>query len=591
MPIYSPWRHAKCYYLLSIRRHCTSFSMFGSSNLFPSLLLATVVAFLGSALLPVAQACNNQTLELCSEERDCTGSRICLGRLPSGDLSFCPSGNVETCRCAPPGAFVDCTSDKDCPEFEGCAISPATGRKLCVGCRLINDPAADYRPTGPNRKNCAKRRPQCGRTFDFCSPNRPCLTRLDCVSRMYGGRFLCGDSGVCRCEPRDSGNPKPCDSSRDCPSREVCATNERENETVCTACDIARADISFKPFSLRKCRRISRRPFPKYPSSSNGRNFDLCANSVMCDGGRSCVKFRDILNPEMGFQHCSSINELCFCYKGGQKCQASSECAIGENCADVKRLGVTKECVSIALLESIASSEFTRYGDRGVPQGNGLTGVGCKYDWDCKRPRRCTHVSDIFGGCAGRRSCTCEPLLRQVCSTKSGCPAGETCVNYADAATRPFCISRPVESSNRDLVPVNSLKIPSPKPLRDGLSLDPCRSDSDCLGSRRCEHVTESAGGCNGRRSCVCKAVSNRCQKSSNCDNGEVCARIMDQFPLTGFCASREAVTDDVFALTVEELNSIMSFSAGPRWRPDMWKVVGGKRWKAKAKKDRKEMR
>lgn len=513
-----------------------------------SIFSATVILLLSTLALP-SHACNNQTLEECSSEESCSGNRVCLGRNQNTDLVPCPAPNTPQCFCAPPGVFLSCKLDSDCPQNEGCAMSPRTGRQLCVGCKAIAEKSRNFQLVDLESTKCSQPRMPCARTLDFCSLSRPCVPRLQCVDRIdKNTAFLCSSgSTACRCEPpRGQQFFTPCDDPTQCPHRETCTFVTTSHVNACISCDIAKRDIFFKGM-LQTCKDLTPRPDPKYIRSSNGLNFDLCIDSIMCSQKRACMQFKDISTPSNGFEKCSSIDNLCFC-NGPTKtlCESASNCQQGETCATVPRIGVTKECVSLALLETIPSNSFMVFGEKEERKGNGVTGDACRFDWDCRSARRCTHTTDKFGGCAGRRACTCEPLLRDMCQTDSDCNMDEKCVNFVDGKTRPFCLSTAVVSKTPDIQGPAFMSQPATPVPGNGLTGDACRDHIDCNGSRSCQHANEISGGCKGRGYCFCQAeFDNNCSQSADCEDGEVCTQIKDScsqgndiFPCSSMCMS-----------------------------------------------------
>lgn len=524
-------------------------------------LCSTLLLFTSSTT-----ACNNQTLEECLGDECCKGNRLCLGRNTGNLLVSCPGENIRQCFCAPPTQFLDCSSDNECPEHEACAISGATGRQLCVGCRAIADEARNYTALNNTSDRCGKPRVPCGRTLDFCSENQPCVTRLQCVDRVRpDSPFLCGSSSTaCRCEP--PGGQQfftPCLDGGEsvCPVREACTFATPTNVNACLSCDTGRNDYFFRLTTSgfdntnSVCNNLPSRDNPKYERSPNGLNYDLCLADVMCDGDRVCSEFRDDFFPESGTKPCSDINNLCFCEPrvSASACETSSSCPLGEACATVATIGVDRGCVSEALFETIPSNAYIRFDSDNATDpmdGLGVTGDTCRFDWDCRGERRCTHLTDVFGGCAGRRACTCEPLQRQVCSLDSECSLDEKCVNFIDGKTRPFCLSTRIVSGDASLQS-DSFRPPTETPIPSqfsGLTGDPCRIHTDCAGQRSCQHANEVSGGCKGRALCFCQAqFNNSCTKTADCSDGEICTRVIDScspnsttLPCQDTCLSEE---------------------------------------------------
>lgn len=553
--------------------------LYSSSFPFPLLLFLLLVNLLFAPYS--ALACNAHTLERCTSIDSCAGLRICLGRNAQRTVVSCPSPNTPNCFCAPQSAFIDCTHDTDCPTHETCVTSSRTDRQLCVGCNALleNIPGRIYKRVNHEtsmRKCNVEQRVPCGRSLDFCSPTKPCLPRLNCVDRINESVvFLCSSqSSACRCEPGAgqqfftpcSNNNNKKNNNNKCPYRETCTYATVNNVNACLSCDVARTDLFFRSH-LQSCAAVTPRPNPSYQISPNGLSFDLCDANLLCIGSRRCRQYVDVSKPVLGTKRCAGLdNTLCFCEpKNLQSCKTSNDCSQrGELCATIPRLGLKHTCVSAALIQSVPKRRRTVFGTvqhqfiGNKHIGHKVTGDQCKFDWDCLSPRRCTHLRDVFGGCAGRDACTCEPLQRQLCTTDSDCFRDEKCVNYVDGKTRPFCLSNSVVSKNVNIQgPWFKRPIHTAVPVA-GLTGDPCRTQMDCRGKMRsCQHANEVAGGCRNRAFCFCqsekkKGNGNGCKMSSECEQGEICVIVKDEFPRTPTCLSKRAVSLEFPKIYVE---------------------------------------
>lgn len=406
-----------------------------------------------------------------------------------------------------------------------------------------------------------------------------------------------------------------CSSDCDCPSktREVCVPyTTKGNDKVCISCDYALVAHDIGPLSSkqkRKCTRLSpRRAQPKnYVLGPNGRAMDRCRTFKQCRSGYSCVReqsgydFDYYYGGDDGFggygplrplEPCNaSPSSLCFCKppKPHPKCKSWRDCMPGETCVNSPRFNLSSNCASTAFLHALSSDKYELLGSPvatdvqllgPTPAGpetrkGGLTGDRCKYDWDCKGiHRRCTHVTDLYGRCAGRSQCYCQPLFKRACNSVSDCTKqqngdkGETCATTIGTNSRPFCMSSSAVSKSPYFFPVDN-RSPSPSssllssmlPSNNALTGEPCKMTKDCKLPRTCVHRFDTAGECDGsRKGCVCKNVGMFARRQAACgktrpyckEKGEVCTRIVDEVPRNRVCVSR-MVVEEKGSVGVEE--------------------------------------
>lgn len=154
---------------------------------------------------------------------------------------------------------------------------------------------------------------------------------------------------------------------------------------------------------------------------------------------------------------------------------------------------------------------------------SGFTFDPCMSDRDCKRPRKCTVFNRFFKEVPCKVwnasvGCTCD--WERPCRKRSDCPKGEVC---AGLKLFGLIISR---SCTSEVVAVDK---PELVPLRNGLTMDECRRDSDCHRDRRClKRMRNKLRPCGSKdRYCVCfRRPARKCISSSRCDLGERCAKI-----------------------------------------------------------------
>lgn len=380
-----------------------------------------------------------------------------------------------------------------------------------------------------------------------------------------------------------------CSSSVDCGVNEVCAYSCITEQPFCVSCSILSRDSTYTPVNAVASTAVCGATFtppppPDYLVASNGANYDQCSLDAQCRDDRVCVKKSDSSPCELG-----SEEGFCMCMPPIKDiCSSSEDCARDELCGEVldELTGKVKDttCLSKRILHLLHNSNVRPVNPADMAPGGGEadkesgdghavytgdfddvgTGLAfdeCKYDWDCAGSRRCTHATGSYGGCAGRRACTCKPLFRPPCTQVADCPDGETCANVPDARTRNLCISKAALPNLWPNVAISELDSfdAVDVPPGTGLVSDACKLDSDCKGARVCVHATEWFAACNGRRACSCEEyVDGRlgvtCLSEDDCTDGELCFRSLDNTDRKGTCISPN-FRSDVRARKYEVIN------------------------------------
>lgn len=572
----------------------------------PAIFKPTFCFLLTLFLSVSAATCSKQlTHEKCNTTADCSQDLTdtqCFGRPnPSAESMNCtdPSVNVDFCRCIPIFTHY-CEDNRDCLDEEYCGISQRSGNQLCVGCHTLTDtginkgfiPVQPFETKNNRCFNQGESHPPCGYAGDFCSPSMPCHEDYKCISDVEGQFFECNwESTRCTCGKISSNSspelntfdPQPCavdDNCRD-KEREICAMFTKTNQTFCVSCDVARLQHDIVPISeSNKCDdpNFVQRPEPmSYIEGPNGRTMDRCLNDQHCTGNRKCLTRGG--NDNVNFINCENRRgDLCYCRPDTlTSCSTGSDCDKGESCITLTGTPppffVTRQCVSNALFDALSSRQHEVIGDRTRPsrKGPGLTDDKCKFDWDCSFPRRCTHVADVYGRCAGRSNCKCKPLVNPECSSNEDCTEGEQCVTAVDASFKPFCQSKTASIPYFFQISDSRLeKVADPTPIPSGSSYrligDPCLTSDDCEYPRQCYHhldtpLASPSPGSQTRcdksggklRNCICNSAfgteGRNCTTTADCkDNREICTLYEDQVPggkIQRVCMSRLAFDAD----------------------------------------------
>lgn len=547
------------------------------------------------------------TFDSCRSEQECAPSLLCL-TVVSLLLGPCDRQSDEECKCLPFPAFTDCTKSSQCLIGEDCAISPNTGRTLCASCRVIADgtfapvnPASTWcstspksptpphppttnepptlssppdQPDEPNEPEELDEHDQSAppeqpleqpeppkspalRARDLCSVNARCAEGLDCFN--VHGRACSRNDVLCKCRYlRNDARVAICATSVTCARRERCAWHVTTGLRRCVSCLAALANpklvlVDTDAATVARCSGISAQSVSLLAASPNGLVRDTCVNDLTCRAELRCVL--DARNSTIACPVTGSPRRVpCRCAPRipVPPCKRSSSCTqSGEVCARLSR-STQRECVSANYLSTLRPRMFKLYGTKKVPLpavGEGLTGAQCRFDWDCTGLRRCTHIDDRFGGCAGRRICRCQPYLRQPCGPEAdvqSCASGEACFEYEGARSKPFCLSVRAHTKVRFpyLKRVDGAAPTYPKVQANGVTGEFCKSDSDCDATLRCRHFTESFGYCNGRKACVCKTRkvgvdARQCRKNADCLIDEVCTQAKDSLSRRKRCLSK----------------------------------------------------
>lgn len=533
----------------------------------------------------------NLTYERCKRSTDCANvfETTCSAVNKAGNLIDCPPEDDDhlkkKCRCIP---FENhyCNKNDDCLDHEYCARSTLSGGRICVGCLNARERPLVFIPVEKEvlKERCTPPHAQCGHTADFCSPTMPCETGFACLSSSSNFTGPCRWYHVgCKCYSTGLalGGPvlKGCSEDAHCTHRrETCAWNTKTNKNVCVSCDTARQSYHLVLNDTSHCDQFGwlRKPPANYVEGPNGRTYDFCSEDSHCTGDRKCKQSKRLRNFR-NLDPCDrELNSLCFCAPDKlARCQSARDCERGESCVYSKEYNLFENCASNAQVDFFSSDKYTLTGKNWrTGTGNGTNGEPCMFDWDCASPRRCTHVLDSFGGCAGRQPCECKPLVTPPCSKHFHCDRNEWCAKTIDAFGDPHCISKEKVKMHEYLLPFSDpgLKPASPTPIppedSNGLTEDPCLEDSDCVSPRRCIHRSQSFSGssCDGtRRFCRCYPPSRfdaACFKSFDCSRGELCAAYKDSVPEGRQCMSILAY-DTANDSTMEEFGVRRAFPTG----------------------------
>lgn len=546
-----------------------------------------------------AFACDDKALtyERCVSGNDClsyssTVPAICAGRDALNNLSTCnkTTTGISNCLCRQPIAHL-CDTNRDCLDGEFCGESIKSGRKVCVGCLLLEDKdpalANAFIPVnkGNTEAKCEKARQPCGHVEDYCSITMPCDQNYECLITVWDAffgptDFTCSsESTSCRCNQRATASSstygdyavKKCSLDQQCTKndvepREACANHTYSNMLYCTSCDVIRTshNIIFANLDANefKCANTTKRDPPmSYVEGPNGRPMDRCQTDSQCTGNSTCVEQKREEEKPTKYLPCGGASsKLCYCRPDTfTSCSKLSDCNRGETCTTIENFNVTEGCVSNAFLDAVSGDGYQVIGKRGhTVDGPKLTYDACKYDWNCKSPRRCTHLADsfLYGHCAGRKSCVCKPLVTPACASDADCEDGEKCATILDARSEPLCISRDALKNSTEYVPVGNVVAAVPTPIdasnSTGYAGEACLSDTDCAAGRFCHHITEFPNNAtdhcaNNRRNCICKIRIDKlesCTSSMNCTYNEVCTMYEDTFPAFGSCVSARLVDD-----------------------------------------------
>lgn len=531
-----------------------------TSRLQVLLLLLVLAAPLIAAQDPPADD-GRRTFEVCNpDNRPCASAYICL----TASLKSCIRSDVE-CRCIPNNRQLSCNKPSRCPDGEDCAVS-ATGRSLCFGCRYLREKKKEVTLVDPTSLKCRSAPPTpppngpLGRSFDLCAIENPCAPDYRCVSNLSDDN--CNeDNIICRCLADKQ--VEDCSGDDDCPEGETCATDTAFNTRVCASCTYIAIQPELQPAEESvKCANVEKRPLPVYNGSPNGFSFDVCRTDLTCVEPRTCRIDSSGL-PSCNAQEASHGHCYCLEKKPTENgCDESLDCPRGEVCAQ-RDSDPFRLCASASLIRSLDPLDRRVFGNPArqtpVPDGSGVSGDACLFDWECDSPRRCTHVEDEFGGCAGREGCYCRGVLPAVCERDDECSTGERCVNYRGARSDSFCMSKRALRVDPDAVQIRQLSGEPDLFVTDGLTGDQCSGDRDCAQRtgvpRECIHIAERVARCEGRPSCFCVVTDarNACTTSANCVDGEKCVVVRGSLVSgRGVCRSERAVLRDGRELYVE---------------------------------------
>lgn len=587
------------------------------------------LAILLSPSLTLADTALRYTFDSCWSQLQCADDRLCVIRDPksTNDLDLCapPTKNdrYTSCFCWPHPNTIPCSSSDACRTPEACALSKNDPRPFCVSCNFLKT-SSDFTLTNSSDDSCnavssatpsptsAKRTPVLDKivvfsllAFDFCTATVHCADGYKCASDYHINevRRCIPVNTACSCRPQVRLN---CTASTTCPSNQLCVRDTRYDESYCASCRITAQQVHLIPLNGNNSCKATAIPPPTPPPSPlgpNGLTFDPCYKDSQCQSTRHCVS----VSSNFTTNPCSSLRDTlsdklndkifvpCVClphdFDAVLPCTKSSDCELHEVCSTLQMAPIPY-CISANFFKNQRRNEIKEVGPRNSENqvensAALLSGDSCSFDWDCLAPRRCTHITEQNGACAGRRACTCEPLsFKTPCRRDTDCPADELCVNIVDARSDPFCRSaHAVAGLDRfermddkrpdysDPSPAELLLERSPAGPGLGLPGDVCTVDDDCVDNSECRHITEQQGSCNGRRACTCEhSMLSNCTVAENCTRHEMCAVVQDAVRDVGECRSKRSVETDpltiwsTFQLTVDDHeNDEAMMSANPQ--------------------------
>lgn len=169
-----------------------------------------------------------------------------------------------------------------------------------------------------------------------------------------------------------------------------------------------------------------------------------------------------------------------------------------------------------------------------VKPAKGLTFDRCRDDFDCLGNRACIIFEENQRGKSKgkQRHGLCLGASGSLCFVKSDCPPGETCSDTF--------LTDPTVCASEQAARHSSSLVQEVDPQPTGLTLDGCRTDNDCIGSRVCTQFVQGFPSCDGTPACACLPTEDaQCRLSSDCGSGEVCART--PFSIVNVCTSQNA--------------------------------------------------
>lgn len=559
----------------------------------------------------VMETSRQNSFDLCRVFDECISGLLCLGRLGGGDgdLTLC-ARTITECFCLPP-TFIFCERSDECPDDEACAVNPKSGNQLCASCATISTTSRNFTAVDATATECAANaaglssplpdvpdvpdvptvttspspapRVAPGTSYDFCSPKLGCRPDYTCLS-IRSTTDCTARSVLCACYAPQI---KLCSQPQQCARGETCALDTVLNKLECVSCNLIRQQITQLPISSSVCDKIPRRPIPRYPPSPNGLALDACVSHLQCgsqlecrfSNGSECA--RDISGDQDDGALCACVPE-----EGHelQTCSGTDDCPVGETCVEnaltntlSALFGGVARCISMTAVSRADADVFTRIQVPPVAlpepaEGLGLTDDTCRFDWECAGSRRCTHVDGLFGGCAGRRACSCKDIRYKPCTRDLQCKDGDLCANVRGARSRARCESPRAIERDPDMLLVAELAAEKPSNTTvtsGGLTMDACRDNTDCeqpaIGTRICRHSYERNGECGGRQACICTRDQElRCESSTQCEDGEICAVIKDTVVYHPACRSRAGVMADAFQLYEEVVEVVELPSVEP---------------------------
>lgn len=533
----------------------------------------TVVSLTFLTVIPSTVA-TGHSFNQCMFQTDCASGFSCYEyKVSQNAFVFCSLDGTDECFCLPFANIArptTCNDTADCKSpFEACAKDGTSS--YCTSCDalLTNSTVFDLTLINANETKCT--------SVPTITPSPAPPAKVQAFNDDYCTYFdseceFCGDRYNFLCSPQSAWctcliDTVACESSADCIDLQntVCVSDIETGNQTCVACTRVGQDVRLKPLDSvgEACKTVPPRRGVDMPHGPNGFTADACWSSLQCQPGRRCASGllgdpRTIFCDEV--DNAVNSRAACMCMPAKFKtCTSATDCDQGEACATVENQQ-SPTCISANIARAYRARLMRIVYDAVNPTPEitaKLTYEECKYDWDCKSPRRCKHVADTdtFGGCAGREACECEPLYLEPCDNSGDCEQGESCASVEGSQMGSFCAADSAIAADWTLLVVDEAYetgdvTGEPEAAPEGLTGDRCSQSDDCAGRRICRHVTESGTmQCNGRAGCTCAygdGEDGMCDRNMQCSSGERCMVVKDAVRTTnGTCLSEWAVTND----------------------------------------------
>lgn len=465
----------------------------------------------------------------CKDSSACKGGRQCRALSDAAEAVACTQG--DSCFCVPPKMPSRCGGHNQCEAGEVCTKPVADDEApkflpnpACIAADAVAgvrnfkpfDDDSDI-PEQSGEPEDDKSPAVDGVTFDWCTDSKECAGARTCVTRA--AKVPCNGKLGCICYPP---NQKKCQYSKDCESREVCATLPGETESTCVSAIYANTAISVKRVPNDKPNEI--------PSKSAGLTMYPCSSDSQCKGARKCQtsngKELVACNKESG----------CICLQNTVLCTQHSMCTPGEVCAKAGVPGASasgpanQACVAADVEASSPFLEVITIKREPIePDGTtgGVTLDSCAANKDCSGTRTCVSSTGSHVPCKEKEGCICWPSQLRGCSSHTQCEPREVCAVGLEES-KQYCLSAVMVGFSPD---INKITFGPPKVQYSdsrGLTGWPCsENESICKGARQCVYEKGSSNvACVKGKTCYCFPTNpSECAKDVECEEGEVCAK------------------------------------------------------------------